>query len=166
MKTLSDCHKFIELRSEGYSYRKISDILGISKDTCVEWNKQFSNEITELTNEKTEELLIKYNLSKISRLISFGKTLSKINQALENVLFETIEAKDLLELKLKYTLLLNKDFKNIEIKADSHESKEINLINSYFQKSDLNSSSISIEIIDTTDESRISKMESELLKPD
>ena len=45
MKTKDQKEKFIQLRAEGNSFDKISDILNISKPTLINWNIDFSKEI-------------------------------------------------------------------------------------------------------------------------
>ena len=104
-------HKFIELRAKGFSFDKISKELKTSKQTLIEWSKEFKLEIQNLQAIELETLQEEFLVLKKKRIESLGKTLIKINQNLEKIDYSEIPPEKLLELKLKYL----KELKNEEI---------------------------------------------------
>jgi len=67
MKENEEKQKFIELRAEGLSYDKISKEIAVSKPTLMKWEKEFSQEIKELRNEKNKKNDIKRQLADAKR---------------------------------------------------------------------------------------------------
>lgn len=165
MKPLNDHLRFIELRSEGYSFRKIASLLNLSKDTCQSWNKLYENEIKELYQDKLSELINKYSLSKANRILDIGKTLLKINNTIDKSNFDTIELIDLLELKLKYHTILKRELINSSLDVDNIDNNEVNILNnSLTAKNGNNERSVIIEIINAQDDDRIRLLEESIIK--
>lgn len=102
MKPIELKRKYIELRAEGKSYSAIAEELHISKSTCSSWEKELAEEIGDLKRLQLIELYESYSMSKEARIKQLGRTLEKINDAIEAADFSQIEPAKLLELKIKY----------------------------------------------------------------
>ncbi len=158
MKLVSEQFRFIELRSEGYSLRKISNLMGISKDTCLNWNKLFSKEINEIIESRFEEFTHKYLLSNASRVLEFGIVISRLKEEISKRDFSSLESFDLLELQRKYLLSLSKETSKLAIKSESSNNDE-NILNQLINDSSSPTNNIQIEIVDASNESRITDLE-------
>ena len=110
MKDQETQREFIKLRAEGYSYQKIADKLTISKGTCHKWEQRFNEEISNLKEEKLSELYQEYGMAKEGRINALGKTLNKIDAAIDEIDLTSIDPAKLLELKLKYQDALKKEY--------------------------------------------------------
>ena len=102
--------KFILLRAENKSYSKISKALGISIDSCYKLNAEFENRIAELKADNMQQLYNKYFMTKEARIKKLGSSLNKIDKAIEQADFSGIAPEKLLDLKLKYSQALKKEF--------------------------------------------------------
>lgn len=129
MKTQEQKTKFIRLRAEGKSYSVIADTLHISKSTCTAWEREFKNAIAELKQEQLNELYSSYYMTKEARIKKLGKTLDRINTALDGVDLSQIPPEKLLEFKLKYTEALKGEYTGsgtpYQFTADKIEPKDI-----------------------------------------
>ncbi len=129
-KDLDKKNEFILLRAEGKSYSFITGALAISKSTCIKWNKELEGNILEKKQDNINELFKAYNITKEARIERLGKTLNKIDQALEAVDFSTISPEKLLDYKLKYTQALKEEYNPVntayrEIKASDDYITEL-----------------------------------------
>lgn len=100
---------FIEARAEGKSYGAIAQELQISKSTCVQWGKEFDEEIATLKDAQRAEQIEAYKKQKEARIKGLNATLEKIDKAIEEVDFSELNAKELLNLKLNYTRALKEE---------------------------------------------------------
>ena len=99
---VQDREQFIELRAKGWSFEKIAKKQGKSKQTLIDWSKDFQEEIANLKALELETLYEKYYLLKEARLQTFGKMLIKIKTEVESRDFSDVPTDKLLELLLKY----------------------------------------------------------------
>lgn len=118
------------------SYSYIAEQLHISKSTCTKWEQNLFAEIDELKRAKLEELYESYSMTKQARIKKLGDTLKKINEALANADFSTIDPAKLLDFKLKYTEALKGEYvkqkpnlKSKKLRANSIISAFIDLLN-------------------------------------
>lgn len=95
--------EYVRLRAEGKSYSVICEQLHISKSTCTKWEKALAAQIDELKRAELAELCESYSMTKEARIRRLGDTLEKINAALEQADFSTVDPAKLLDFKLKYT---------------------------------------------------------------
>ncbi len=161
MKLLSDHQKFIELRSEGYSYRKIVQILGISKDTCVEWNKKFLGEIDSCRRHLLSDLIQKYILSKETQLKLISDTINRINQEIRNQDWKSINLSKLLQHQREYLNLLIYETNGLYNKEIEYQDNEMNNLSLLFN-SEIKTDNIKIEIINASDDERIKRIEKQI----
>ena len=112
--------KFIKLRAEGLSFAKIAQELDISKATCSEWQKQYEKNIAKLQKDQLEELYRSYGMLKSQRIASLGSTLQKIDNAIQEADFSSVDPAKLLEIKLKYQDALKGEY----IPTSDHTNSE------------------------------------------
>lgn len=110
MKPVELKNEYIRLRAEGRSYSYICEQLHISKATCTKWEKDLAEQITELKRAELEELCETYGMVKEARIKRIGETLDKINGALNNADFSSIDPAKLLDFKLKYMEALKSEY--------------------------------------------------------
>ena len=76
MKTVEEKQKFILLRGQGLSFDKISQELGISKNTLLKWEADNRLEVREAKSLEVQNLIDKHNLMRLARLEVFASSLS------------------------------------------------------------------------------------------
>lgn len=94
--------KFIELRAQGLSFDKIAKELNKSKQTLIDWSRDFSGEIANLKAIELEGIYQKYYLLKENRLQTLGTMLNKIKDEVETRELTDVPTEKLLDLLLKY----------------------------------------------------------------
>ena len=116
--------EYVRLRAEGQSYSSICEQLHISKSTCTKWEKALAAQIDELKRAELAELCESYKEARIRRL---GDTLEKINAALEQADFSTVDPAKLLDFKLKYTEALKGEYIGAKpaLELDAIDAKSI-----------------------------------------
>jgi len=92
--------KFVELRSQGLSFERITKELETSKPTLLKWAKEFENVISELMFVEFESLLEKYKMLKIERVRCYGEQLKLIRDALKKSKLKDVPANKLLDMAL------------------------------------------------------------------
>lgn len=127
MKPAELKQEYIRLRAEGKSFSYIAEQLHISKSTCSNWERDLATEIDELKRVELAELYESYNMTKQARIKRLGKTLEKINTALEKADFSKVDTSKLLDYGLKYTEALKGEYIGTKpaLKPESIEAKSI-----------------------------------------
>lgn len=103
MKPTELKQEYVKLRAEGRSYSFIAGQLHISKSTCVKWEQELANEISDLKRAGLIELYESYGMSKEARIRNLGGILNRIDTTLEQTDFSEVDPAKLLDFKLKYT---------------------------------------------------------------
>jgi len=111
--------KFIELRAKGYSFDSIAKQIGKTKQTLIDWSKEFEDEISNLKALELEALYEKHYLLKEAKIQKYGAILSKITNELEERDFSKVPTGRLLELYLLYFERLSE-----EVVAPTFKSSE------------------------------------------
>ena len=83
-KTVDDQTRFIELRAKGNSFDRIAQEIDTSKPTLLKWQKEFSEQISELKFFHFESLAEQYSLMRIQRLEYLAELYQRIRQELES----------------------------------------------------------------------------------
>ena len=83
MKNLDKKKQFIELRSKGHSFKKISELLKITERSLYLWAKELEPEIKFLKSVERENLLASLNLTEFYKYKILGEELKKIEIALK-----------------------------------------------------------------------------------
>ena len=78
MKDQRTRERFVELRAQGLSFARIAEELKVSKQTLINWSKQFQTEISNLKSIELEALQEKYYLTKRARIELFGQKLQGV----------------------------------------------------------------------------------------
>lgn len=124
MKSTDVKHKFIELRAKGFSFTKISNKMKISRQTLIDWNKEYENEIANLKAVELEELFHKYFLHREARIKSFGAILIRLKFELKNRDLSTVSTEKLLELALKFDSQLKDEVIELNYKSSTAMKSE------------------------------------------
>ena len=74
--------RFVELRGRGMSYLKISEEIGVNKNTLVKWSKEYSLEIGNVAAMELEAVREEYMLGREHRIRVNGTQLSQITEEL------------------------------------------------------------------------------------
>lgn len=101
METLEEREKFIELRAKGLSFDKIAAELHKAKQTLVNWDKEYKEEIANLKAEELEALQERYYLTKERKIKLFGERLEAINKELAKRDLSDVSTDKLLDLLIK-----------------------------------------------------------------
>jgi transposase len=119
--TAAEQDKFIELRAQGHSFNDIAEQLGISKNTLIDWSKDFAVDIENRKALEREALQTKYLMTWNTRIEAFGEMLERIDQELEERDFSDVTTKELMELKIKYMDKLKSEQQKIIFKRKTDE---------------------------------------------
>ncbi len=131
MKDLEVKNKFLELRVKGMSFNKIAKQLDTSKQTLVNWSKEYKHEINNLRAIELETLYEKYYMAKEKRIEFFGEKIKEIKDELEKRKLSELKTSELQNLLMKYDSILQKEKtetifneeKDITLPFDFDESK-------------------------------------------
>lgn len=111
--TLEDKAQFIELRALGYSYRAISEKMGISKPTLIGWAKDLDREIKEQRALEMQTLIERHKAGKMARVEGFAKLLDGVNSEIEKRLeagaLDDVNTDKLLDMSLKLDKKLSEE---------------------------------------------------------
>ena len=91
------------------------------------WEKALAAQIDELKRAELAELCESYSMTKEARIRRLGDTLEKINAALEQADFSTVDPAKLLDFKLKYTEALKGEYIGTKpaLELDAIDAKSI-----------------------------------------
>jgi transposase len=76
--------RFILLRSQGWSYARISSELGVSKPTLIKWGRQHAFAIHNLRAAETEELATRLFGERHQRWDALARQLKKLEEEIEH----------------------------------------------------------------------------------
>ena len=118
MEDLETKNRFIDLRAKGKSYQKISEEIGVSKRTLINWGEELSFEISNAHALELEALQDKYYMLKERRIILFGEKLKAISEEIENRDISDVQTEKLFDLFFKMYGLLEKEAVKTEYLSD------------------------------------------------
>ena len=101
---------FVRLRAEGNSYAFICKKLGICKATAQAWEKELEEEIATSRAEELDALYTTFSMKKKARIEALGKTLKKIDEALDKLDLTEVPPDKLLKMKLEYAEALKAEY--------------------------------------------------------
>lgn len=116
MKDNETKDRFIELRAQGWSFDQIAKELRVSKQTLINWSREFENEIGNLRAIELESLREKYFLTKQARIEFFGKQLERIKQELGQRNLTEVSTEKLFGLLIKMGNEMKEDRGEIEFR--------------------------------------------------
>lgn len=121
MRSINEQKYFIQLRAEGKSHEFIAQQLGIARSTCAEWENQLCGQIEEYKKREIQELGESYGMVKEARVRSLGKTLKRLDEAIDVADFSSIDPAKLLELKLRYMDALGNEISSLNPEESTEE---------------------------------------------
>jgi hypothetical protein len=126
MEKSEQIKRFIELRSEGYSFRDIADIIGKSTRTLLKWNKKYCSVIFEVQTDELKAFKLKILEEKKARLENLHLYYSKLKNKLDHSEI-IMKYEKILALMMKVSKSIDDCQKNIilsEISEDIDEGEE------------------------------------------
>jgi len=106
-------NQFVLARVQGVSFAKISETLSISKPTLIKWSKELAQEIAELTLDRSEELLSKYELTPQMKFEDAVVQLDRVKKEIRSRDLNRVTFKTLLDMQIR----LEKIIKTFEVKS-------------------------------------------------
>jgi len=100
---------FIVLRSKGWSFSRIAAELHVSKQSLINWNREYRCEISNLKNMELEALQQKYWNSLQKRIRLLGEPLLSVRKELAKRELSEVSTKDLCDMLLKLTSALRRE---------------------------------------------------------
>jgi len=119
MKEMKIKERFLELRAQGLSFYKIAQELKVSKQTLINWGKEFKLELDNLKAFEMDKLQKEYHIAKTERIKLFGEKIKKINKELDNKELKNLSIEKLLDYLLKFTNELKKEESEITFAKES-----------------------------------------------
>lgn len=110
MNTTETKARFIDLRANGASYRKIGKELDISLDTCSRWEKELKDTIADKKADRLNELYNAYAMTKEARIKAIGETVKRLQASVDQLDLTTLPPEKLLDLNLKYRQALQSEY--------------------------------------------------------
>lgn len=101
MKDVTVKEKFVELRARGWSFDRIAKELQVSKQTLMNWSREFSLEIRNRRAIEHEALLEQYELTREGRIEFLGNLVKKLREELASRSLATVSTERLVDLSLK-----------------------------------------------------------------
>lgn len=115
MKDFDTKKKFIELRSSGRSFNSISSELKISKQTLIEWSKEFSIEIKNLKSFQIDGLLRQAQCHLEGQLHQLGVVNKKICDEMSKRDFSNISSEKLIDIWLRFFEISKKTSESLSL---------------------------------------------------
>ncbi len=127
-KTVDEQTRFIELRAKGHSYDKIAQEIDTSKPVLLKWQKEFSEQISELKLFHFESLAEQFSLMKRQRLEYLGILYQKVKTELQKRDFTKVSTEKLIEIfdRLQGKIIAELDVIETRISQDG-EAKQLEL---------------------------------------
>jgi len=107
--------KFIELRAQGNSFDKIAEEIGMSKQTLLNWNKKFEDDVQSLKGVEIRSLQEQFFATKEQRMKGLGEKIKAINAALDKKDFSDLGTDKLLDYFIKYMYILKKESNEMDL---------------------------------------------------
>jgi len=133
MKEQTIKERFLVLRAQGQSFEKIAKQLKVSKQTLINWSREFRYEISNMRACRLEELQEKYLIVKEKRIALFGERLKAIEKELCERDLSDVPTAKLYELLARYAGALKAEAEPLGFvgEADIRYQKEFDAL---FQK--------------------------------
>ncbi|MEM5007409.1 hypothetical protein ABEP42_13950 [Priestia megaterium] len=120
---LQKIEKFMELRAKGKSFNQIAQQLKVGKQTLIDWNKEFKEEVANRKAVEIEALQEKYFLTVQKSIEFYGSKIQRLETELKHRELLEVSTEKLFELLLKYRAAL-KDLSMEPIFLTEKEAKE------------------------------------------
>ena len=127
MEDLETKNRFIDLRAKGKSYQKISEEIGVSKRTLINWGKELSLEVANAHALELEALQDEFYMLKERRIRLFGEKLKAISEEIENRDLSDIQTEKLFDLFFKMYRLLEREAVEVQYFSDDEINERENM---------------------------------------
>ena len=84
MKDNTKKQEFMELRAKGISFAKISEQIGVSKPTLIDWSRELELKVSNLKAIEMEALYEEHRLNKEARIKRLSNQLNKLETEMES----------------------------------------------------------------------------------
>ena len=126
MKDTETKQRFVELRGQGWSFDRIAKELKTSKQTLLNWSREFNVEIANFKAMQLDLLQEQYALTKLKRLELFGGQLNNLKTELGKRELEDLPTDKLCGLLLKYGAMIKAE--EIPVEFREEEETSVNLM--------------------------------------
>lgn len=107
--------KFVELRAKGLSLVKCAKRLKVSKSALAVWEASLESEIASLRAIELEALQEQFWMAKQGKIELLGGIVRKLKEQADKADYTALEPDKLLELLLKYTEALSREFDDLRV---------------------------------------------------
>ena len=130
MKDTQTQERFIELRAKNWSFDRIAKELKVSKQTLINWSREYQLEISNMRSLELDALQEKFALTKMKRLELFGEKLDSLKEEFDKRNLTDLSIEKLLEFILKYGTMLKGEEHKVEFsqKEDVDENLMKNMM--------------------------------------
>jgi DNA-binding XRE family transcriptional regulator len=119
METMDKKQQFIELRAQGLSYDKIAQKLEVSKQTLINWSKDFELMIRNLKAIALETLQEEFCATKEKRIRIIGETLKAMKEEFSKRDLAKLPTEKLLDFLIKYIQVLKDEAAEITFRQET-----------------------------------------------
>jgi len=130
MKDIDTKERFILLRAQGKSFKKIAEQLKVSKQTLINWSKEFETEILNLKAIELEALQEKYYQSREKRIELFGERLRAIRDELGKRDLSEVSTEKLLLLFVRFASVIKVEYIQPDFRSETEieRDRELNRV--------------------------------------
>jgi transcriptional regulator with XRE-family HTH domain len=119
--------QFIEMRAQGLSFMEISEKIGVSKQTLIEWSKALSVELKNARALRLDELFQRFAIAKEKRLELLARELGRIQSELSERDLSDVATEKLFEMMLKCNQHIKDEFQPIEFSNERSFSDPLDM---------------------------------------
>ena len=109
MKDQETKERFVVLRGKGWSYEKIARVLNTSKQTLINWSKEFSVEFSNIRQIRLESIAEQFGLLKEQRIAAYGENLKKVIEELRKRDLKDVSTDRLFDISVKYQAVIQRE---------------------------------------------------------
>jgi len=109
MKLQETKDNFLQMRGEGYSFQAIANKLNISKQTLIEWSKEFTTELQNIKTVRIEAVYNRFALTKDARITFMGEMIERVKSELDTRDLTKVGTERLFDIILKLSDALDKE---------------------------------------------------------
>jgi hypothetical protein len=124
MTDLTIKNKFIELRAKGHSFDYIAKELKKSKQTLINWGKEFEDEIANLKGVELEILFESCFVLKEHRIKLLASNLKLVKEELDKRNLEDVPTEKLIDISMKNINMLKNEYVEPVFKSEEDMESE------------------------------------------
>lgn len=113
--------KFVELRSQGWTFTRIAEEIGVSKRTLITWSRKFRFDIQNLRALELEALQAQYIATREERIRTLGDQLRAVESEIKTRNITEISTARLFSLAAGLRREILKDSAHVQFTSPVHE---------------------------------------------